>query len=411
MSCLTQYYTPNIGYQFLDCKYRVKYLFFLLNFSIFISYLITLVMALQVKCILLWITILFSSLALDAQNGYEIVVPKLKNPWGFQFLPDNSILITEKSGQLIHFKNGIKTKVKGLPKIKAIGQGGLLDIKLHPNYSKNGWIYFSYISNKGTGNGTNTAIGRGQFKNGKIVNFEEIYKATPNLETAHHFGSRIEFIDDFIYFSIGDRGKRYINPQSTEKDGGKIYRLKSDGKIPNDNPFVKNKYAKGATYSFGHRNPQGMVVNPFTNQLWIHEHGPKGGDEINIIKAGRNYGWPKVTYGVNYDGTKITSQTSLPEFEPPIYHWTPSIAPSGMEFITSDKYPGWKGNLLIGSLKFRYITNCYIKDNKIEKEEPLLEGIGRVRSLNQGPAGYVYAGIENLGIIKILPINKVYKKK
>ena len=363
----------------------------------------TIITTLNRRYIFLWVTALLLSFPLFAQKDYTVIVPDLKIPWGFQFLPDNSILITEKTGKLIHFKDGVKTLIKGLPKIDAIGQGGLLDIKLHPEYKTNGWIYFSYISNKGKSKGTNTAIARGKLNNGEIVNFEEIYKASPNLKTAHHFGSRIEFLGDHLYFSIGDRGKRYINPQSIERDGGKIYRLTSDGEIPNDNPFIENKYAKAAVYSYGHRNPQGMVVNPYTKELWIHEHGPKGGDEINIIKAGKNYGWPKVTYGVNYNGTKITNNTSLPQFEPPIYHWTPSIAPSGMTFITSDKYPNWKGNLLVGSLKFRYITNCYIKDNKVLNEEPLLEGIGRVRSLNQGPDGFIYAGIEDLGIVKILP--------
>ena len=237
-----------------------------------------------------------------------------------------------------------------------------------------------------------------------MIQKEIIYKALPNSKRDRHYGSRIEFDENnFLYFSIGDRGNRDVNPQNIDRDGGKIYRLYDDGRIPIDNPFINNRSAKKAIYSYGHRNPQGMAINPFTKELWIHEHGPRGGDEINIIKKGVNYGWPLASFGINYIGTKFTNKTSIPGMEDPIHYWVPSIAPSGMAFITSDIYPNSKGDLLIGSLIFQYLHKCKIKNNKIYKEERILEDIGRVRSIRQGPDGYMYVGVENMGIIKLIP--------
>ena len=335
---------------------------------------------------------------------YQMVVSDLTIPWGFTFLPDNSMLITEKEGKLIHFKNGKKQLISGLPKIKEQGQGGLLDIELHPDYKKTGWIYFTYASETGAGNGANTTLMRARLSNNRLINQEVLYKASPNTRRGQHFGSRIAFDrKGYLYFSVGDRGNRDVNPQDLTKDGGKIYRLHDDGKIPKDNPFVNVKNAKTAVYSFGHRNPQGMEINPFTGEIWSHEHGPRGGDEINIVKKGKNYGWPKASFGINYIGTKFTDETSIKGMEDPLYQWTPSIAPSGMAFVNSDRYPGWKGNLLVGSLKFRYISYCTIKKGKVVKEEKILENLGRVRSIEQGNDGFLYAGIEQLGIVKILP--------
>jgi len=335
---------------------------------------------------------------------YELIVSDLTNPWGFTFLPDNAMLITEKEGKLIHFKNGKKTEIGNVPKVYLRGQGGFLDVELHPNYKENGWIYFTYASSEGPGNGGNTALMRAKFKDNKLINTEVLYKASPNTTRSSHFGSRITFDkENHVYFSIGDRGNRDENPQDIARDGGKIYRLNDDGSIPKDNPFVHSRNAKKAIYSYGHRNPQGMEINPTTKEIWSHEHGPKGGDEINIIHKGKNYGWPKVSYGVNYSGTKFTDNTSLPNMENPIYYWTPSIAPSGMAFINSDKYGNWKGNLLIGSLKFQYLTRCVLKGNKVFKEVKMLKDIGRVRSIEQGLDGFIYVGVENLGIIKLLP--------
>jgi len=339
----------------------------------------------------------------NTKHTYEIIVENLSNPWGFTFLPDRSILITEKEGRIIHFKNGTKTEIKNVPEVYNRGQGGLLDIVLHPDYENNGWIYFTFASSEGDKRGGHTTLMRAKLENNALTNKELLYKATPNTTRGQHFGSRIVFDDEgYLYFTIGDRGDRDVNPQDISLDGGKVYRLHDDGRIPEDNPFVNNKNAKKAIFSYGHRNPQGMVIHPETRDIWTHEHGPKGGDEINIIKSGKNYGWPIISYGINYIGTRFTDITEKEGMEQPLHYWVPSIAPSGMAFISSDKYKGWEGNLLIGSLKFQYLDNCYIKDGKVIKEERLLDGLGRVRSVNQGPDGYIYVGIENLGIVKLI---------
>jgi glucose/arabinose dehydrogenase len=340
---------------------------------------------------------------INSEGTYELVVKELSIPWGFTFLPDGSMLITEKEGELILFKNGVKTSIQGLPEITLRGQGGFMDIILDPNYDENRWIYFSYASAKGSEEGANTAIARAKLQGNKLTDLEELYKAYPNSRKGQHFGSRLAFDDQgYLYFSIGDRGSRDENPQDITRDCGKIYRLHPNGDIPIDNPFINNPKAKQAIYSFGHRNPQGMIKHPDTGEIWTHEHGPKGGDEINIIKKGKNYGWPVISYGVNYSGTKFTEITEKEGMEQPLHYWTPSIAPSGMTFISSERYGDWKGNLLVGSLKFQYLDMCYISEGKVVKEERLLDGIGRVRSVRQGPDGFIYVGVENLGIVKLL---------
>lgn len=340
---------------------------------------------------------------INTNHGYELVVPELAIPWGIVFLPDNSMLINEKEGKMIHFKDGVKTEVQGVPQVYNRGQGGLLDMALHPNYKENGWIYITYASSAGEGDGGHTALMRAQFDNNSLVNKELLYKATPNTTKGQHFGSRIVFDNDgYLYFTIGERGDRDVNPQDITRDGGKVYRLNDDGSIPADNPFVNEPNAKKAIYSYGHRNPQGMVLHPDTGQIWVHEHGPKGGDEINIIKKGANYGWPVISYGINYVGTKFTDITEKEGMEQPLHYWDPSIAPSGMAFITSDNYPDWKGDLLVGSLKFNYMDKVVLSKGKVVKEERFLDGLGRVRTINQGPDGYIYVGIENLGIVKLL---------
>jgi len=341
-------------------------------------------------------------------NGYEIetVVDGIDVAWGMAFLPDGSMLITEQEGNLIHFKNGEKILVQGVPKVYYENQGGLLDIELHPNYKENGWIYFSYSSHiENQGKGANTAIMRAKLVDNKLVDQEILYEATPNTTKGGHFGSRLEFDrEGYLYISIGDRQNRDVNPQDINRDNGKIYRLNDDGSIPLDNPFYNTEGAVKAIYSYGHRNPQGMTMHPLTGQIWTHEHGPQGGDEINIIHPGKNYGWPKITYGINYDDTIITDDTSLPGMEQPLHYWVPSIAPSGMAFVTSDKYPNWKGNLMVGSLKFKYLNRCVIEDNIVIKEEKIMEGmVGKVRNVRQAPDGYIYVSIEQLGIVRIIP--------
>lgn len=340
----------------------------------------------------------------STEYKYETVVPDLQIAWGMAFLPDGSMLITEKSGEIIHFKDGNKQTVEGVPQVYVRGQGGLMDITLHPNYEKNGWIYFTFASSEGEGQGGNTALMRAKLENGKLTNKEQLYKAVPNSTRGQHFGSRITFDKEGqLYFSIGDRGNRDENPQDITLDGGKVYRLNDDGSIPSDNPFVGKENAKEAIFSYGHRNPQGMIYNSATGEIWVHEHGPKGGDEINVVQKGANFGWPEVTFGENYDGTTITEQTSGPEFTDPIYYWLPSIAPSGFAYITSEKYPDLQGDLLVGSLKFQYVEHLSLDGKTVTAREKLLEGIGRVRDIVQGPDGFIYVSAENKGIVKIIP--------
>lgn len=334
----------------------------------------------------------------------EVVVPGLQIAWGVEVLPDGSMLITEKSGELIHYKNGQKQQVQGAPEVYNRGQGGFLDVALDPNYQQNGWIYFTYASPAGEGEGGNTALMRAKLENNQLTNKEVLYKATPNSTRGQHFGSRISFDEQGqLYFSIGDRGNRDENPQDITRDGGKVYRLNTDGSIPADNPFVGRENAKEAVFSYGHRNPQGMIFNPETGEIWVHEHGPQGGDEINVIKKGENYGWPLVTFGQNYDSTPITDQTTGPDFEDPIYYWLPSIAPSGFLYVTSDKYPELKGDVLAGSLKFQYLEHLSLDGKTVTGRERLLEGIGRVRDVVQGPDGFIYVSVEGKGIVKLIP--------
>lgn len=334
---------------------------------------------------------------------YETVVEGLEIPWGMTFLPDGSMIITEKSGEIIHFKDGEKQQLSGGPEVYNRGQGGLLDIILHPEYEENGWIYMTYSSTEGEGEGGNTAVMRTKLSGTQFTESEVLYKATPNTTKGQHFGSRMVFDrDGYLYFSIGDRGNHDENPQDITRDGGKVYRINDDGSIPQDNPFVGEANAKEAVYSYGHRNPQGMILHPETGEVWVHEHGPQGGDEINVVKKGENYGWPVVTYGENYGGGAISEETTNPEMEDPIYYWIPSIAPSGFTYVNSDKYPSLKNNLLIGSLKFQYLEHAILDGKEVTRREKLLEEIGRVRDVKQAPDGTIYVSVEDLGIVRLV---------
>ncbi|MGB0950136.1 MAG: PQQ-dependent sugar dehydrogenase, partial [Marinirhabdus sp.] len=236
------------------------------------------------------------------------------------------------------------------------------------------------------------------------TDIEHLYHATPNTTKGQHFGSRIEFDNaGYLYFSIGERGQRDVNPQDITRDGGKIYRLHDDGRIPKDNPFVNAPGAKKAIYTYGNRNPQGMAIHPTTGKIWLHEHGPRGGDEINIVKKGANYGWPVISYGVNYSGTTFTEITKKEGMQQPVYYWVPSIAPCGMDFVTSDNYPHWKGHLLVGSLKYNYVELVKLKGNKVTGREKIAEDIGRVRNVRQAPDGFIYIAVEGDGIYKVIP--------
>ena len=341
---------------------------------------------------------------IDMPFTAELLIDEMQIPWSIAFLPDGSMLVTEKSGELIHFKNGSKTKVANVPKVYARGQGGLLDVVPHPDYENNGWIYITYSSSEGEEKGGHTALIRAKLKNNSLINIELLYKASPNTTKGQHFGSRIVFDNEgYLYFSIGERGARDENPQDIKRDGGKIYRLNDDGSIPEDNPFVGIDGAKTAIYSFGHRNPQGLVKHPETGSIWDHEHGPRGGDEINIVKKGANFGWPLITYGINYSGTTITDKTEMKGMEQPIHYWVPSIAPSGMAFVTTDNYDGWKGSILVGSLAFQYLERLEMDGNTVVSREKLMGNLGRVRDVRQGPDGLIYVAVEGKGVYKLTP--------
>ena len=337
--------------------------------------------------------------------SYEVVVDGIDIPWGMAFINFEEMLVTEKSGILYHVKNGKKTEITGLPPIYVRGQGGLLDVALHPNFSENNTIYMTLAANtEGDEEGGNTSLYSATLKESELSNVTLLYKATPNSKKGQHWGSRIVFDQEgHVFFGVGDRGNREVNPQDLSRDGGKIYRLNLDGSIPEDNPFVNEPGAKKAIFSYGHRNPQGMTIHPQTGDLWENEHGPQGGDEINIIKSGVNYGWPEITYGINYSGTPITDKTSDPNMAQPFYYWVPSIAPSGMAFSTSGIYKDWEGDLFVGSLRFEYLERLVIEKNQVVKREKVLDKIGRVRNVIEGPDGYLYLGVEGKGILKIVP--------
>ncbi|MFY0592083.1 PQQ-dependent sugar dehydrogenase [Roseivirga sp.] len=336
----------------------------------------------------------------------ELVTSELANPWGMTFLPNGDILVTEKSGAIVRVSNGevVNKDVKGGPNAISRGQGGLLDIELHPDFESTKWVYFTFASDEGEGSGAMTALSRAQWNGESFDNHTVLYKGSPNTRAGQHFGSRIAFDNDgYVYFSIGDRGNRDNNPQDITRDGGKVYRLHDDGRIPTDNPFVSIDGAKKAVFSYGHRNPQGMAKNPMTGDIWAHEHGPRGGDEVNIIGKGKNYGWPVITYGINYSGSKITDEQAREGMEQPVTYWVPSIAPCGMAFVSNSKYTGWDGNLIVGSLKFSYLVRLVIEDDKVVKEEKIAEGIGRVRNVEMGNDGYLYVGVEGKGLYRLLP--------
>lgn len=339
----------------------------------------------------------------------DTVVTGLQSPWGFIQLPDGNYLISDKIGVLyLVDHNKKKTIIKNIPKVIAEGQGGLLDVKLHPDFTNNDWLYLSYSKSKEIKGNilSTTAIVRGKINsNYEFSEIEELFEANPYTETTHHYGSRICFDKNgYLYFTVGERGKENEFPQNIENDNGKIHRLHDDGRIPKDNPFINVPNNKGSIFSYGHRNPQGLVLNEVTGEIWEHEHGPRGGDEINIINKGSNYGWPIITYGINYDGKPISNYSKKEGMEQPLLYWTPSIAPSGMTFVCGDKYPKWKGDLMIGSLRFNYLNRCIIKNNKIIEQEKLLPNIGRIRNVVMGIDGYLYICVENPGsVYKLLP--------
>ncbi len=330
----------------------------------------------------------------------------LKNPWGIAFLPDNKILVTERAGEIRIFENGELSdeKVGGVPEVYANGQGGLLDIIVHPDYDNNGWIYLTYA--KPGDNGGGTTLARTKLDGNSFSEFEELFSVDPFIDSRVHFGSRIAFDGKgHVFVSTGERGTK-DNAQTLENHHGKVLRLNEDGSVPDDNPFVDEANAKPEIWTYGHRNVQGMVYDADSDILWAHEHGPQGGDEINIVEKGNNYGWPKVTHGIDYDGSIISEESEMEGITPAIHFWDPSIAPCGMALVTSDKFPEWKGNLLVGALSFQHVARVSLSGKEYEGEEKLLDGVGRVRAVAESPDGYIYVATEEPGmLLKLSPEN------
>ena len=329
---------------------------------------------------------------------------ELTNPWGMVWLPDGRLLVTERKGEILVFKDDKYTgqKISGVPNVYARGQGGLMDIQLHPKYNENGWIYLAY--SKPLSGGAATAVMRAKLNGNALVEKQDIFVAGPALSAGIHFGSRIAFDNDgYMYVVAGERGTNK-KVQDLSNDHGKIHRLFDDGRVPPDNPFVNQENAQGSIWTYGHRNPQGMAYDKENNRLWAVEHGPRGGDELNLIEKGKNYGWPLVTYGIDYSGTKISDKTEMEGVQKPVKYWVPSPAPCGMAIVTSDKYPGWKGDLLIANLAFRFLNHVNLNGTTFESEEKLLDGVARIRHVAESPEGYIYVVTEAPGkLLKLMP--------
>lgn len=318
------------------------------------------------------------------------VVEGLEYPWGLVFLPDGDILVTELSGRLRVVRDGAldPEPVTGLPNIAEQGQGGLLDVALHPAFQQNRLLYLSYAASGKDGYGTEVA--RGRYEDGRLEDVEVIFRAQPKEQGGRHFGSRLVFDNQgHLYVTLGDRGDR-PNGQDLSTHTGSVIRIHDDGSVPRDNPFVDGE--RPEIFSYGHRNVQGADLHPRTGILWTHEHGPQGGDELNIVRSGRNYGWPVITYGANYGtGTKIGEGTEKSGMEQPVWYWVPSIAPSGMTFYTGDRFPKWRNSVFIGALKFELLARLELEGERVVSEERLLEhNFGRIRAVTEGPDGYLY---------------------
>jgi glucose/arabinose dehydrogenase len=321
------------------------------------------------------------------------VVEGLEHPWGLAFLPDGRMLVTERPGRLRIVDAGgrlVSRPVAGLPEIAAYGQGGLLDVALHPRFPENNLVYLSYAA-RGEG-GVGTEVARGRLSANRLDDVQVIFRQQPKGNSGRHFGSRLVFDrDGFLYITLGDRGEME-RAQRPGDHAGSVIRLHDDGRVPKDNPFVGKPGWKPEKYTLGNRNIQGAALHPQSGLLWTHEHGPQGGDEINVIRAGVNYGWPVITYGVNYGfGTKIGEGTHKMGLAQPLHYWVPSIAPSGMAFYTGERFPGWRGDLFVGALRDQMLVRLKLDGEKIVKEERLLKNtIGRIRDVRNGPDGLLY---------------------
>ena len=341
----------------------------------------------------------------------QTVASGLQHPWAVAFLPDGRFLVTERPGRLrvVNADGQVQPAVQGLPEVAAGGQGGLLDVITDSAFASNRTIYFCF-SEPGKGTTNSTALARARLSQDarRLEDVKVIFSQQPKFSSTAHFGCRIvERPDGTLFLTLGDRFSRRDDAQTLDNHHGKVVRVAKDGAVPKDNPFVGKAGALPEIWSYGHRNSQGATLAP-DGSLWTHEHGARGGDEINRPQAGKNYGWPQVSFGVNYDGSKIGSgDSAAPGLEPPLHHWTPSIAPSGMAFLTSDRYgAGWKGNLFVGSLKFEYLDRIELKDGKVVAEHKLLEDVGqRIRDVRQGPDGLLYVVTDSPSgkLLRLLP--------
>ncbi len=326
--------------------------------------------------------------------GLEPVTEGLEQPWALAFLPDGRMLVTERPGRLRLIEADgtlVAEPLAGVPEdLVASGQGGLLDVALDPTFADDPWIYLTYSAGRADGSMTLKVV-RGRLEGIGLVDVEELFVAEPWARGGRHFGSRIAFDRDFmLYVTIGDRGTME-KAQDVSDHAGSTVRLHRDGRLPEDNPFLENVDARPELFTIGNRNAQGFAVHPETGALWQHEHGPRGGDEINRIVAGANYGWPVVTHGTGYNFLPIGVGTEAPGMMPPVHHWTPSIAPSGMAFYTGEAFPAWQGDLLVGALAHRKLVRVRLDGDRVTQEEVLLEGdIGRIRDVRVGPDGLVY---------------------
>lgn len=314
----------------------------------------------------------------------------LQRPWGMAFLPGGDLLVTERGGRLLLLENGTTRVITGLPRVASTGQGGLLDVALDPDFSQNRLIYLSF-SKPGKG-GTSTAVVRARLSGTELTGLEILWELNILTTAGHHFGSRLRFLPDgTLLITVGDRGEM-DRAQNTADGAGKIHRINRDGSVPADNPFVGRAGYLPTLYSYGHRNPQGLAIRPGTGEIWSTEHGPKGGDELNLIRAGGNYGWPVVTHGRQYGtGAPIGEGTSKPGMVDPVTHWTPSPAPSGLDFYTGERFPGWKGDLFSGNLAGTRLIRIRLTAGRVTEQETLLSGtIGRIRDVRNGPDGFLY---------------------
>ncbi|HSF45497.1 MAG TPA: PQQ-dependent sugar dehydrogenase, partial [Chitinophagaceae bacterium] len=340
----------------------------------------------------------------------DTVVSGLNVPWSIAFLPDGGMLVTERGGKLYLVQQGKdKQEIKGVPAVVAEGQGGLFDVKADPGFETNRTVYLSFAKGVKSDSGivTTTAVVSASFDGSTLKNVKEIFVAQPYQKTRHHYGGRLEFgKDGSLFVTVGDRGKEFITAQSLQNDAGKVHRIKTDGTVPSDNPYVNTAGNKPTIYSYGHRNPQGMAIHPATGAIWENEHGPRGGDEINIVQQTKNYGWPISTWGINYDGKVISKQGAQEGMEQAVQVWIPSIGPSGMAFVQGEKYKGWANTVLSGSLRFRFLNISYLEGNKVVREEAVLRNIGRVRDVRMGPDGFVYVAVEMPGyVFRLVPAN------